>query len=149
LGLQRPDLLRDEILADLLEATARQMPDKTALVDGAQSLTYAELDDAASLAASRLIEAGVGPGQIVGLWLPRGVNLLVMQAAIAKTGAAWLPFDADTPLVRIRPAWSVAATRPASWQRCPCPPGWPRICCGRQRRRCAGAARCFPPIRPM
>ena len=63
MGLPRPDLLRDEILADLLEATARQMPDKTALIDGMQSLTYAELDDAASLAASRLIEAGVGPGQ--------------------------------------------------------------------------------------
>lgn len=86
-GPHRPDFLRDEILADLLEATVRRIPDKTALVDGTQSLTYAELDDAASLAASRLIEAGVGPGQIVGLWLPRGVNLLVMQAAIAKTGA--------------------------------------------------------------
>ena len=54
--------LRDEILADLLEATARRMPDKTALVDGLQSLTYAELDRAASRAASRLTEAGIGPG---------------------------------------------------------------------------------------
>ncbi|HEX8884399.1 MAG TPA: Pls/PosA family non-ribosomal peptide synthetase, partial [Noviherbaspirillum sp.] len=102
MGSHRPDFIRDEILADLLETTARRMPHKTALVDGLQSLTYAELDQAASLAASRLIEAGIGPGQIVGLWLPRGANLLVMQAAIAKTGAAWLPFDADTPLARIQ-----------------------------------------------
>ncbi|RZM00428.1 MAG: amino acid adenylation domain-containing protein, partial [Variovorax sp.] len=41
------------------------------------------------------------PGRIVGLWLPRGVDLLTMQLAIAKTGAAWLPFDADTPVERI------------------------------------------------
>src|SRR5215218_9210981 len=99
-GPHRPDFIRDEILADLLEATAERMPDQAALVDGMRSLSYAELNDAASLAASRLIEAGIGPGQIVGLWLPRGIDLLVMQAAIAKTGAAWLPFDADTPLAR-------------------------------------------------
>jgi non-ribosomal peptide synthetase-like protein len=101
-GPHRPDFIRDEILADLLEATAERMPDKAALVDGMRSLSYAELNDATSLAASRLIEAGIGPGQIVGLWLPRGIDLLVMQAAIAKTGAAWLPFDADTPLARIQ-----------------------------------------------
>ncbi|MGE8639389.1 MAG: Pls/PosA family non-ribosomal peptide synthetase, partial [Achromobacter sp.] len=35
--------------------------------------------------------------QIVGLCLPRGADLLVMQAAIAKAGAAWLPFESDTP----------------------------------------------------
>ncbi|KAG0926799.1 hypothetical protein G6F31_018265 [Rhizopus arrhizus] len=46
----------------------------------------------ADLAAHHLIEAGVRPGQIVGLCLPRGADLLVMQAAIAKAGAAWLPF---------------------------------------------------------
>ena len=55
----------------------------------------------ANRAASKLIEAGVRPGHIVGLWLPRGIELLVMQLAIAKTGAAWLPLDADTPLERI------------------------------------------------
>jgi non-ribosomal peptide synthetase-like protein len=102
LGPVRPDLVRDECLADLLEATAARLPAKLALIDGARTLTYAELDAAADRAASHLIAAGVGAGQIVGLWLPRGVDLLVMQAAIAKTGAAWLPFDTETPVARIR-----------------------------------------------
>ena len=31
----------------------------------------------------------------------RGFDLLIAQLAIAKTGAAWLPFDADTPPERI------------------------------------------------
>jgi non-ribosomal peptide synthetase-like protein len=101
-GPERPDLVRDESLADLLEATAARLPGKLALIDGARTLTYAELDRAADLAASRLIAAGVGAGQIIGLWLPRGADLLIMQAAIAKTGAAWLPFDAETPPARIR-----------------------------------------------
>ncbi|MCB1188717.1 AMP-binding protein, partial [bacterium] len=49
----------------------------------------------------RLIEAGVRAGDMVGLWLPRGIELLTLQLGIAKTGAAWLPFDADVPTERI------------------------------------------------
>ena len=100
-GQSQPDLIREEILADLLEATASRYPDKTALIFEKRALTYSELNAAADRVASFLISAGVGPGQIVGLWLPRGIDLLVMQAGIAKTGAAWLPFDADTPVERI------------------------------------------------
>ena len=101
LGPERPDLIREEVLADLLEATAARVPDKVALIFAGATLTYAELDAAADRVASRLIETGVRPGQLVGLWLPRGLPLLVMQAGIAKTGAGWLPFDADTPVERI------------------------------------------------
>lgn len=100
-GPDRPDLLRHEILADIFEATAARVPDKTALVFGLRHLTYAELDAAADRAAHRLIEAGVKPGDMVGLWHPRGIELLACQLAIAKTGAAWLPFDADVPTDRI------------------------------------------------
>jgi non-ribosomal peptide synthetase-like protein len=101
LGPAQPELLRDEVLADLLEATATRVPDQTALIYGELHLTYRELNERADWVASRLIEAGIQPGQIIGLWLPRGINLLVMQAGIAKAGAAWLPFDADTPIERI------------------------------------------------
>ena len=100
-GPSRPDLLRDEILADVFESTAARTPHTTALIEGTRHVTYGELDGLANLAAHHLIEAGVRPGDMVGLWLPRGVALLVMQLAIAKTGAAWLPFDADTPTDRI------------------------------------------------
>ncbi|MGB8242050.1 MAG: non-ribosomal peptide synthetase, partial [Azonexus sp.] len=101
-GPERPDLIRDEVLADIFEATASRTPAQVALVCGTRSLTYGELDALADRAAARLIVAGVRPGQIVGLWLPRGSDLLVMQLAIAKTGAAWLPFDSETPVDRIR-----------------------------------------------
>jgi non-ribosomal peptide synthetase-like protein len=101
-GPAQPELLRDEILADLLEATARRMPDQVALVSGARQLTYRELDRQAGLASARLVAAGVRPGDILGLWLPRGIELLVMQAAIAKAGAAWLPLDEETPVERLQ-----------------------------------------------
>ena len=100
-GPSRPDLLRKEILADIFEATVAIQPDHIALVWGKRRLTYAELNTDAERIAHHLIVQGVRPGHIVGLWLPRGIGLLTAQLAIAKTGAAWLPFDADTPADRV------------------------------------------------
>ena len=110
-GPDRPDLLRHEILADVFEATAARLPGKTALMAGERHLTYAELDAAADLVAHRLIEAGVRAGDMVGLWLPRGIELLTLQLGIAKTGAAWLPFDADVPTERIAVCLEDAAAK--------------------------------------
>ncbi len=101
-GPETPDLIRNEVLADLFEATAARIPEKIALIFAERELSYTQLNAAADRVASRLIAAGVRPGQIVGLWLPRGIDLLVMQLGIAKSGAAWLPFDADTPVDRIK-----------------------------------------------
>jgi non-ribosomal peptide synthetase-like protein len=100
-GERQPALLRDEVLADLLEATAARVPQQIALIFEERSLDYQTLNRQADLVASHLLAAGVQPGQIVGLWMQRGVDLLVMQAGIAKSGAAWLPFDADAPPERV------------------------------------------------
>lgn len=68
------------------------------------------------------------PGKIVGLYGCRGDWLLVMQLAIAKAGAAWLPFDADVPTNRIAvyvwrtpapPGWWCTATGPRNWSASP------------------------------
>lgn len=100
-GESRPDLICVEVLADILEATAVRTPDQLALVFGDHKLSYQALNAQADQVASHLIEAGVRPGHRIGLWLPRGIGLLTMQAGVAKAGAAWLPFDADTPIERI------------------------------------------------
>ena len=100
-GSFQPDLMRLEVLADILEATAARVPQQIALIFGNEQLSYQALNAQADQVASHLLAAGVRPGQIVGLCLPRGIDLLVMQAGIAKAGAAWLPFDADTPVERM------------------------------------------------
>jgi non-ribosomal peptide synthetase-like protein len=101
-GPNRPDLCRDECLADILAATATLRPGHPALIWGDRVVTYGELDAAAGKIAGALIRRGAAAGQVVGLLLPRGADLLIAQAGITKSGAAWLPLDADTPLDRVK-----------------------------------------------
>lgn len=102
-GARQPGLLREEVLADIFEWTAARHAAKPALIFEDRQLRYGELDTMADAAAHRLMALhGVAPGMIVGLWVPRGIELLVLQLAIAKTGAAWLPLDAQTPIERVQ-----------------------------------------------
>ena len=100
-GSNRPDLLRNECLADLLVATAHRCPQHPAIIWGEQIVTYEELNAQSDQIAGGLASGGATSGQVVGLFLPRGADLLMAQAGITKSGAAWLPFDAETPLDRI------------------------------------------------
>ncbi|MFI1572533.1 amino acid adenylation domain-containing protein [Streptomyces anulatus] len=89
-------------LAELCAAQAARTPARTALVSGADELTYAELDARAARLARLLAGRGAGPGVLVGVSLPRGVDLLVTLLAVGRTGAAHLPVDPDFPAERIR-----------------------------------------------
>ena len=100
-GPLRPDLLRDELLPEIFAATVRERPSAICMISGERRITYAEVDAEATALARGLLRHGVRPGDVVGLWFQRGPNLLISQLAIAKTGAAWLPFDGDAPVERI------------------------------------------------
>ena len=101
-GSCRPDLLREETLPDLLGATATRCPGQPALIWGERVLNYGALQASGHTVASALARRGAAPGKIIGLWLPRGADLLIAQLGITQSGAAWLPFDADTPVERVQ-----------------------------------------------
>ncbi|MFV0281256.1 MAG: Pls/PosA family non-ribosomal peptide synthetase [Rhodoblastus sp.] len=100
LGRSAPEHLRDELLAEIFADTVRRRPHRAALETLERIYDYSEVDDHAAAIARALISRGVRPGDVVGLWMARGPELLIAQIAIAKTGAAWLPFDADAPVDR-------------------------------------------------
>ena len=95
------DLVRDETLAEIFADTVAARPDHPAMVFGERVITYAEAERDSWAIARGLIRLGIGPGSVVGLWMERGADLLLAQIAITRTGAAWLPFDADAPADRI------------------------------------------------
>ncbi len=110
-GPRRPDLLRNETLPEIFSSTAVRCSGRPALIWGQQVLSYGELDSVSDALGAALGRRGATAGQVIGLFLPRGADLLIAQLAITKSGAAWLPFDAETPMERVRTCLQSAGAR--------------------------------------
>jgi amino acid adenylation domain-containing protein len=84
----------------LIESAARH-PDRTAVVDGTQSITYRALEQASSRLAGELAARGAGPGTRVGLYLDKSLHAIVALWGVLRAGAAYVPLDAASPVKRI------------------------------------------------
>ncbi|MGC4928833.1 amino acid adenylation domain-containing protein [Streptomyces sp. DT117] len=98
-------------LPGLFEAQVRATPDAVAVADGTTSLTFGLLNADANRLARLLAARGVGPGDLVGVAVPRSADAVVAILAVLKSGAAYLPIDIDHPAERI--AAICAEARPA------------------------------------
>ncbi len=87
---------------ELVRLRSGTSPGRVAVVSGAESLTYAELERRVGRLAAFLRERGVGAGSVVGLCLSRGVDLVVAPLAVWRAGGAYLPLDPDYPAERLR-----------------------------------------------
>ncbi|MFJ6167555.1 amino acid adenylation domain-containing protein [Micromonospora orduensis] len=85
----------------MLERQAARTPDATAVIFGARSLSYAELDHRANQLARHLVALGAGPERLVAVALPRSELMIVAVLGVLKAGAAYLPVDPDYPAERI------------------------------------------------
>ncbi|MFB7464849.1 amino acid adenylation domain-containing protein, partial [Streptomyces sp. NPDC056224] len=88
-------------IAGLFEARAARDPQRTAVVDGELTLTYAELGDRADRLARTLRAHGVHTDVAVGVCLPRGVRWLTALLAVAKAGGVYVPLDPQYPADRL------------------------------------------------
>ncbi|MER7004776.1 non-ribosomal peptide synthetase [Dactylosporangium sp. NPDC000555] len=82
------------------EQWARRQPDAPAVVDGATTLTYAQLDALASTLAARLADDGVGIEDPVAVQMPRGYRVIVSFLAVLKAGGCYIPVDPEYPSAR-------------------------------------------------
>ncbi|MBY8850879.1 AMP-binding protein, partial [Saccharothrix sp. MB29] len=67
----------DRTAHEVVAAHALASPDATAVVSGGRRTTYRELDAAANRFAHHLLDSGVRPGDLVGVLLDRGTDLVV------------------------------------------------------------------------
>src|SRR6516225_8055261 len=80
-------------LAVLLEDSARNVPDRDAVVHGPTRLTYAEVEARASQVAAALAARGIGPGDRVALSCPNLPYVPVVYYGILKAGATAVPLN--------------------------------------------------------
>ncbi|MEM7798631.1 MAG: MupA/Atu3671 family FMN-dependent luciferase-like monooxygenase [Chloroflexota bacterium] len=76
-------------------------PEQTALVFQQQALTYAELDRLSNQVARHLLSLGVGPDQMIGVYMDRSLEMIVGLFGILKAGGAYLPLDPTYPAERL------------------------------------------------
>jgi long-chain acyl-CoA synthetase len=80
-------------LAVTLRETARRAPDKTAVILGAATLSYGQLDALSDRVAGHLAAAGVTPGDRVGLQLPNIPQFVIAYYGILKAGGVVVPMN--------------------------------------------------------
>ena len=83
----------EKLLHHVFEAQATKTPERVAVVFGAASLTYRELNARSTALAKYLQQQGAGPDSLVGLCMTRSLEMLVGLLGILKAGAAYVPID--------------------------------------------------------
>ncbi|MFB9235167.1 amino acid adenylation domain-containing protein [Plantactinospora siamensis] len=88
-------------VADLVAEQGRLRPDAVAVRDDAEAITYGQLNSLANRTAHRLLAAGVGPGDLVAVCLPRSARTVAALLGVLRSGAAFLPLDPTYPAARL------------------------------------------------
>lgn len=88
-------------LPELFLAQARSRPEAPAVADPDGVLSYGELASRSAAMATGLLEAGLAPGALVGLLLPKGTWAVAATLGVLRAGMAYLPLDPDYPATRL------------------------------------------------
>ena len=121
-------------LSRLLDEAAARRPGHPAVEDERGGcLSYAELLRGADRLATRLTRWGVGRGDRVGLWLPKGLEAVAAVHGILRAGAAYVPVDPTGPPHVPPGSWPPRASRrwssPPSLRRPSARPGPAEVPC--------------------
>ena len=95
------DYPRDKQLQELVAQQAERTPDATAVICREKSCSYTELNRAANQLGHYLHDKGIGPGDLVGIYVERSIDMMVALLGILKSGAAYVPLDPLFPPDRI------------------------------------------------
>jgi amino acid adenylation domain-containing protein len=88
-------------LVALFEQQTQRTPAATALQYGSEKLSYLELNHKVNQLASHLRALGASAGVLVGISLPRSMDMVIAVLAVLKSGAAYVPLDPQYPANRL------------------------------------------------
>ncbi len=91
----------DVCIHELIEKQADQTPFRVAAMFKNEEISYASLNKKANQIAYHLYEAGVRPGDMVGIFMDRSIDMLTGLLGIMKTGGIYVPLDPGNPKDRL------------------------------------------------
>ena len=86
---------------ELFEQQVERTPNRIAACFNEHQLTYCELNARANQLANYLVKLGVGPEVLVGVSLPRSLDMLIGVLGILKAGGAYVFLDPAYPADRL------------------------------------------------
>ena len=92
----------DRLLQSWVTQQAEVRSNDVAIVSGADSLTYGQLEITSNQLAHLLQEAGCQNGDRVCILMPKSAEAIVSMIGILKAGCMHVPIDVATPAARIR-----------------------------------------------
>lgn len=92
---------REKTIYQMIEEQCKKTPNATAVTFENSSITYKELNEKANQLARYMKNLGIGRNSIVGVMLPRSLEVLISIFAVLKTGACYIPIDPSFPKNRI------------------------------------------------
>lgn len=93
----RKDYGQPVCIQELFENQARKSPDTPALIFEETQLTYRQLNEKANQLAHCLINQGIGPDDLVGIFMERSLEMVIAIYGVIKAGGAYVPLDPDFP----------------------------------------------------
>lgn len=90
-----------QTIPGIFQNTVALMPQKTAIIFKSESITYHGLNTKANQLAGLLTRAGAGPGVMIAVCMPQGIERVIYTLAVMKTGAAYVPLDPEYPEARL------------------------------------------------
>ncbi|WP_394749356.1 non-ribosomal peptide synthetase [Spongiimicrobium salis] len=88
-------------LHELLAKQAQRFAKRRAIIYGETEISYEQFEERVNQLAHLLTQKGVATGTIVGVSLPRSIELVITLTAIMQCGGAYLPLDHSYPNQRL------------------------------------------------
>lgn len=92
--------MQDKSMLEKIFQFAETDPNKLAIVDEANQLTYQELKEAVNQTSKQLKKKNL-KGKIVALQIPRGIYYPILVLALTKVGVPFIPQDVSLPKARL------------------------------------------------
>lgn len=90
------------LVHQMIVERANQRPEACAVVCAGQSLTYRQLNAMSNQVAHLLTATGLGRGDMVAIWMERGVEAVASMLGVLKAGGVYVPIEPPFPDDRVK-----------------------------------------------
>lgn len=96
----KKDFRKGETLHSIFSKTASKYPDKYALSNEFERITFKELEENSNRIANYLITNGVKIGDYIAIYMERSIEAITGMLGVMKAGAVYVPLSPDNPKER-------------------------------------------------